>query len=502
MGLILTSKLQALRHGAYIIERTPPAVIAPTGTGICAMVAQLPWGPDQTLTTPTSVGDRLRMFAPPGSDHTVSGYMCMTQKAFPILKIVRVTGDDSAAATATVNKTGPTGLLTLTAKYVGELGSSLTWAVSAATDGDTNHFNLKVSLTGDSGTTEELLQNLNYSGVGADSTPSFTSLVLLGGITKLSSGVPIADSSGTFSGGSDGTVTSAEYVGTEGTGDKGMALLEGDQSIRHFFTDDPGDSLRAAVNSGGRAHADFKSNRIFYTQGDSGMTVDDTNIDADLYRSIEVVYCDPWCYVFDDVDGTKRLVPPAPFAASMAANLSPSTSIAWKSSEATKFLDAIVELESDRGDAAALNTDNGIVTLVKEDLGGFSFEAGVVTEAPIEPSKKYDVRTRMLHFIGTSLVNSVRPFTDGPNTTDNQQNIVDAVEAFLDTLKRNKDRDSNHLPHILDYQVEDLTTANDDTSLGEGEFSVPISIRISAPMSKIFFLLNIGTQVTITQQAA
>lgn len=500
MGLIITSKLQALRHGAYVIERTPPAVIQPTGTGIAAIVAQFPWGPDQVLVTPTGIGDRLNTFAPPGSDRTQSGYMCMTQKAFPILKVVRVTGSGAAAATATVNKTGPTAMLTLTAKYKGALGTSLTFETTAATDGDSNHFNLKVSLTGASGTTEDLLQNLNYSGTGADSAPSFDSLRLLGGISKLASGVPVIGT-GSFSGGADGTISSASYVGTQGTGDKGMALLEGDESIRHFFVDDCGNSLRAAVNSGGRAHADFKGNRIFYMNGNSGQSLAAAETDAASYRSINVIYVDPWCYVFDDVDGTKRLVPPAPFAASMGANLSPSTSIAWKSSEATQFLDAIVQLESDRGDGASLNTDNGLVTLIKEALGGFSFEAGVNTEAPVFPAKKSDVRTRMLHFIGSSLVGSVRPFTDGPNTTDNQQNIVEAVENFLGVLKKNKDRDSNHLPHVLDFQVEDLTTANDDTSLGQGEFSIPISIRISAAMAKIFFLLNIGETVTITPQA-
>src|SRR6266849_5236162 len=70
------------------------------------------------------------------------------------------------------------------------------------------------------------------------------------------------------------------------------------------------------------------------------------------YRSVRTVYTDPWVYVLDDVDGTKRLVPSAPFAASVAAQLSPSTSIAWKDPEVLAMLDAIVDVEFDRGNGA------------------------------------------------------------------------------------------------------------------------------------------------------
>lgn len=500
MGLVITSKVQALRHGAYIIEQTPPAIVNPIGVGVAAIVAQFPWGPAQTLVTPSSTADRIATFAPPGMDHTGSGYLCMTQKAFPLLKVVRVVAaSGEAAATATVNKTGPTAMLTLTLNSVGTAGNAVTWQTTAASDGDPNHFNLIVTVSGASGNTVDQVQNLNYSGVGADSTPNLTSLRLLGSITKLTSGVPIL-TTGTFSGGTDGAVVSSDYVGTQGLGDKGFAKLEGDKTIRHFFTDDPGSSLRSAVNTGGQAHADFEGDRIFYTNGPSGQSVSAAQTDVANFRSINVIYVDPWCYVNNDVDGTMQLVPSAPFAASLGANLSPSTSIAWKNNEATRLLDAIVKLEADRGDAAAANTAQGIVTLIPELAGGFSFEAGVNTEAPVDPSKKTDTRTRMLQYIGTALVGFVRPFTDGPNTTDNQQNIVEATDRFLDNLKRNSTRDSNHLPNIIDYSIAPLSSVNDSFSLANGEFSIPISIQLPAPMSKIFFLLNIGETVTITSQ--
>ncbi len=605
MSLVISSKLSALRHAAYIIEVTPPAVIQATGTGVACLVEKLPWGPSQVLTTNSGIGDRLNMFAPPGMSRTGSGYLAMTQKAFPILKVLRVAGTGAVAATAVVGNAAPaapsvsltavaglitngthqwaytyvdvagenllstpssvlttvtadhgqvaltgitvgpvgtlsrnvyrtkagapgvfflvaniadntttvytdnladgsltsspataTGLLSLTAKYVGLEGNNLTWEVKAATDADPNHFNLLITVDGASGTTQDIFQNLNYSGTGADSVPTFNSTYLIGAITKEAAGVPVVGT-GVFSGGTEGTITSATYVGTQGTGDKGLAATEGDKDIRHIFFGDPGSGLRVACNAGMKSHVDFKGDRSGYINGDSGQSNAAVLTDNALNRSENLFYADPWVYIFDDVDGTKRLVPGACFVASMAANLSPSTSVAWKSTEATKFLGAVVGLEVDRGEATSLQTSAGICTFIKESDGGFSIEAGVNTLAPIDDSKKTDTRTRMLQFIGTSLIGSVRPFIDSPNTPDNQQNIIEACDRFLDTLKRNAGRDANHLPHILDYQIEDLSVANPQANLDAGEFAVPISIKLSSSMSKIFFMLNIGQTVTI-----
>ena len=605
MSLVISSKLSALRHAAYIIEVTPPAVIQATGTGVACVVEQFPWGPSQVVTTNSGIGDRLNMFAPPGMSRVGSGYLAMTQKAFPILKVLRVAGTDATPAAAIVGNAAPaaptaglvasaglitngthqwaytyvdgsgenvistasnvlttvtadhgqatltgitvgpvgttarnvyrtkagvpgvfyllttladnttttftdniadgtlgavpataTGLFTITAKYPGIAGNSLTWQTLAATDGDANHFNLTVTVTGASGTTQDIFQNLNYSGVGADSIPTFNSTFLVGAITKSADGVPLT-TTGVFTGGSEGTITSATYVGTQGTGDKGLAATEGDTTIRHIFFGDPGNSFRTACNAGMKSHVDFKGDRCGYINGPSGQSNSAVLADNLNNASENLFYSDPWVYIFDDVDGTKRLVPGAPFEASMAANLSPSTSVAWKSPEATKFLGAIVGLEVDRGDATSINTAAGICTFIKEVNGGFSIEAGVTTIAAADVSRKNDTRTRMLQFIGTSLLNSVRVFIDSPNTPDNQQNIIDACDAFLDTLKRNAGRDANHLPHILDYQIEDLATANPQANLDAGEFSVPFSIKLSSGMSKIFFLMNIGQTVSI-----
>lgn len=498
MAVFVTTKQAARRHGVYAIERNPPAIVRATGTSKCYLVGQFPWGPAQTAFEPGSMAELISTVAPAGFDRTGSAYLSMIRKAWPgVLNVVRVLGPAAAVATATINKTGPVAMLTVTAKYPGATANSFVATTSAATDGDANHFNLKVEITGASGTTTEVFENLNYSGVGADSVPSFVNTLLVGGITKLASGVPLLTTA-SFTGGTNGTVTAAEYVGTAGTGDKGFAKLEGLRDVDHVACDDPGNTIRAAVNSGAVGHAELMKDRMVWICGPTAQSSAAVKIDVALYRSLYVGYVDAWPSIFDDVDGTLRQVPPAPFAMSVAAQLSPSTSIAWKDTKVIGLLSGIVSLEVDRGEAAATNTENGIITLCREPGGGFSFEAGVNSAAPLDPRKRTITRTRMGLYIAKSIVTSLRPFTDSPNVPYNQQDEIQAVEEFMGGLKRNATTDPNNLPHVLDFDIGDLAAVNNQTDLDNGEFTIPLDAKISSSQEKIFLSLQYGESVKIT----
>lgn len=508
MTLFVTSKASAARHGVYGIEQQPPTIVVPAGFGVAAIVEQFPWGPSQTLTEPTSPGDLLMTIAPPGMTRTGAGYLSVIRKGFPLLKFVRVLGSTAAVASANIPRTAGGGggnLVRVDLKYPGTEGNAVVVTASAATDGDANHFNITATVTSASGTTTETIQNFNVSGVGADSTLDTATLArlrLIGGVTKIAtgpaSGVPTMGSV-TCTGGTNGTIAATDYVGTAGTGDRGIAKLEGDLTIDAVFTADPGNTDRAAVNAGIRAHVDLMTDRVGYINGNSGMTATQAQTDVANYRSQRVVYSDSWAYVYDDVTSAKRLVPPAPFAASVASQLSPSTSIAWKGEPTGAMLGGIVELEADRGNSAATNTAQGICTLIRKPNGGFAFEAGVVTLAPSAPAKKNLTRTRMGHYIVRSLKNSVQESVDAPNVPVTQQDIVDASADFIENLVLNASKDPINLPHLMDGAVTSIAAANSATDLANGEFSVPIEAQTSPGMEKIFFVLNYGESVTVTQ---
>lgn len=495
---VWVSTLSQSRHGVFSIERSPPAALTATNTGVVALVEQFPWGPSQSLQTPAGLKDLYNMFAPPGMSRTGPGYLALIRKAWPTIKVLRVTAaSGTVAASVTLSSSVPATVITVVAKYVGTAGNSLTATVSAADDGNVNHFNLAVTVTGASGTTTDLFHNLNYSGVGANSAPVFTSTLLTGAITFIASGVPVA---GTFSftSGADGSVVAADYVGTAGTGDKGLSKLEADSTIRHVITADPGNTLRAAVNAGIEAHCILQGDRIGYINGNSGQTEAAAVTDSVNYQSDRIVYVDAWAYILDDVTGATQLVPSAPFAASVAAQLPASTSIAWKSPEVTSnMLSGISNLEQDRGSLAGTNTQAGITTLIRMPSGGFAFEAGVLTIAPADQTRKRITRRRVGDYIATSFVNSIQGFVDAPNVPSNQNAIVQALDQFMTTLKNGQFSDPNHTVHVLDYAINNLSAANSATDLANGLFIVPLQVQTSSGMEQIFLSVQFGENVIV-----
>jgi hypothetical protein len=495
MGVFVNSKSAAgSRHGVFAIDQTNAPLIQPTPTNVSCIVGQFPWGPDGVVFTPSSPRDRLNNFAPFGMDHTGSAYLSTIAAAWPDLRIYRVLGTGSQGAFTTLTQ-GFVSVLLVVAKWNGAAGNSIVATVTDATDGDPNHFNLTAVVSSVGGSTIDTLENLNYSGTGDDSVVDFTNSLLLGTLTKLANGRP-GNGAYTLATGSDGAVASSDYIGTQGTGDKGFAVCEGDEEIRQIFTDDPGDSLRNAVNAGIQQHAEFMGDRVAFVSGNSGLSLATTQSDVSNYRSTRVVYMDPWVTVRDDSAGSTHAIPPQCFGASVASQLPPSTSIAWKGAEAGAMLDRIVSLVNDRGNSRDTNTRAGIATIFKHQSGGYRIEADPVTYAPVNPAKKSLRRTRVGDFIAVSFVDSVQDQVDAPNVPVTQQSIMNALSGLLANLKQAKDRDPIHNPFIKDYSVP--VVASTESEIDGGELEIDVNVKVGSAIEQLFLGINYGESVDVT----
>jgi hypothetical protein len=503
MGLFVTSTSSATRHGVFAIKRTPATTLRSQGTSVAALIGQFPWGPLQQVIEPSSIGDAIGKFAPLGMTRTGSAYLSLIAKPWAALRLVRVLGTTAAKATTVLTTTGPVTKVTLTAKYQGTGANSFSAVVSAASDGDADHFDLNVTVSNPAGSTTDTIKNINFSGTGSDSTFTQAQLDLLQLI-----GVPVKTATGrpdngtyTFSGGTDGTIAASDYVGTAGTPDKGMSLLESDKAVRHVVADDCGSSLRDAVNAGLVAHKVLMGDRCVYLNGDSGQTAANARTDVAAFRSSGVAYVDPWAYIYDDTTGAEQLVPPAPFMAAVAAQLSPSTSPAWKNTEVQAMLGAIVRLEAARGDGAATNTAAGISTLIREENGGHTFEAAPNTIAPSDPAQEDLTTTRMDQFIATAFVASTRGSVDAPNVEVNRDDLVVALDGFMAPLKENQRIDPNHRPHVVDYVIPALEEQNTPADNAAGDVYIPLNAQYSNGMKRIFLVMKTGTTpLTVTAQ--
>lgn len=499
MGLFVTSISQANLHGAYVFLRPPPAIIRAQGTGVACLLGQFPWGPVQTVYKPTDPNDRIQTFSPFGMDQTNTGFMAMSGKAWPQLWVLRVLGSGSVASFANLPNGVPTNIALVTLKYGGTAGNSVTWTVAAATDGNAQHFNLTVSVTSASGTTSDIFQNLNYSGTGADSIVDCTQCRLVGSVAKVAAGTPVAGS-GSFAGGTNGAaVASTDYVGTQGSGNIGLAKTEGTKGINHIFTDDCSNGFRVVVNTGVYNHCEFMGTRMGYVNGNSGITATAAQTEAATYLSKFIQYVDVWPYINRAVDGVKTLVTPAPFLASVAANLPPSAHPSWKHpTVTTSLLSAIVDLEADRGVSAANNTTAGVVTLQREDPGGYSFEADVCTLNASDTTQGLASRTRMAIYVASAFTAGARPSIDGPNVPLAQQPLVDALDDFLAQLKANGALDPWNLPFIVDYQIDSIAAFNSAGDIANGNFTVPATIKTDPGMQRLFASLQIGENPKFT----
>lgn len=500
MPVFVTSKTSATVHGAFAIEQTPPTQIAATSTTRVAMVGQFPWGPKDQRFEPGSISEAKNALAPPGFTRTGSAYLMLVGKSFLDLTVVRVLGSSSSAGSVTLPDAVPTNILTWPAKYHGSASGQFTCTVSDATDADPNHFNFTVTVTGASGTTTDKIENFNASAVGVQTVltdQQLASLLLVGQPTILAAGRPI-NGTGSFSSGSNGTINAGAYVGTVGTGDKGIALFEGDNAVRFVISDDPGNTIRAAVNAALEAHCALMGDRVTFLVGNSGQSAAAARADALNYSSDRVVYLDPWVYQRDDVTQAETLVSGASFAASLACQTSPSTSIAWKADEQRAKLQGITRLEFDRGLGRGTNTTNGVATWLREETGGHTLEADVVTLAPANPAKKSLTRRRMLDYIAVSFVQSVRGEVDAPNVDLNREDIDTALKNFMGQLKRNQNGDPNHTPFVVDFLVPDLNSANTDVTIAQGDFNIPLAVQFGSAMERIFLLISGSTARIVT----
>lgn len=498
-GPLFVTTTQQVRHAVFAIEKKPPTIFKPAGTNAAVVLGQFAWGPSQVLTESTSPKDLTNMVAPAGMDRENSAFAAINRKGFPRLFFIRVMGAGGVAAYADLSDVTPTIILRVTLKYPGTAGNSVTWTVATATDADPNHFDLTVAVTGMSGTTSETIPNVNFSGVGTDSTFSLGSSLLIGSISKTSAGRPL-NGTGSFANGTTPAVTSGDYVGTPGLGDKGVALCEGSGVLRVVFADDPGNVIRAAVNAGLVAHCDKMGDRVVFINGNSGQTLAQAQADKLNYISDRALYCDPWCNQFDP-QGVAQLIPSGSYAASARCQLPASTSIAWKDESVQAFFDGINSLEFDRGDGAGSNTSLGLMTFIKEDSGGFSIEADVTCAAAIDSTRANLTRRCITDFIALTAKTNLRPYVDIPNLTLYQDDILAAVTRFMDGLKdASTGRDPVHTEHIVDWDMDDLSTDNTPDEIQAGHFHIPLDVEDSVGMHQIFININSGEGVTVTHR--
>jgi hypothetical protein len=495
MGLFIDSTAEAEFAGAFALEIDAPKTIEGVSLGYIGFVGQFSWGPVQQVVTPENGADFLNTFEPAGSPRTSNGYRALKGRKKLKLKVVRALAADAAAATNVLVATG--GNITSTAKYKGTLGNAITRQIKAAASGDGAKRDFVFTLTDPvTGSTVETYSDVPLPAGGVQVTVDVSkskllaSLVVAGAVT----GWP-ANGTAALTGGSNGAaLIASDYVGTEGLSDKGVALFENESEVRILCHDDCGNGIRAAVNAGFAAHEQYMDDRI---------AIVDTDADAANWAAVKAAVtgglvsdralpCGAWVQIFDD-GGNLVTTPFSTFIASARINLEPHQSHAWRADRVTDYYTAIqgvvanfsVHSPQIKKEAFAL----GIQLPIKLTSGRWAAQHDRNSNTSV--AKRYTTRRVMTDYLALSLVGGVDEYVNGPNSVEGNRELSGVVvKNFLEREKQ-KGR-------IAAYSIN--TSMNTSASIGAGEFTVAISAITISPREKIFFLLNVGPTVTITEQ--
>ena len=75
------------------------------------------------------------------------------------------------------------------------------------------------------------------------------------------------------------------------------------------------------------------------------------------------------------------------------------------------------------------------------------------------------------------------------------------VSAFMEGLVAAKDHDPNHRPHCLAYDIPELSAFNTQNDLDSGTLTLPVDMKTSSGIERLFFSIRYGESVVVRGRA-
>jgi len=484
--------LSGIGQGVNIWEVAPPRNVSGNAANVIGMVAELPWGEVDEVTTVRTPAEFFAAFYPNvfGAEKDYTTYpalLALLNK--PIftrggLKVVRVgaTGQAKAARTDT-----GTGTVTITAKHPGAIGNDIARQYTAATGADPLKRNLVITIGSDYSATYE---DVGVADVGDIDDPYVD--VTTGTLTVM----PIAGVAAFLTSGSDGTAVAADYVGTISS-TKGIRCFYGESvDVDVLFVAETPTALLAAVNTGLEAFATDTDKGLVVLGTVASQAAADAITYVASYVDERVVYTWPRVRTTNWYDGDAPLVTVDgnAFAAALIAGVdqwvSPGGS--GKKQGTTDLLSGINDLEDNsqaKSGYEALIAAGAAPWFIDRTIGAILYKGITTDKAKIKQRRYRDYLEMAIAGYAVSYVESVLDLdldnqVLGPNTGG----FVGAVKQFL----------SNEVTktHAKGYSV-DPYSENTEEDLDDGTWIVLIKVETYSDADKIVLKAQIGETVTI-----
>lgn len=481
-------------EGLYIKERNPPAGITGVNFGAVSVAGTAIRGPVDRAVYCSSPARVLEVFG--GRDQGSGGpvtsniWKTLINKPFGPVWITRVAAAAGVVATHTFSNVTPTAIIRVDASSKGIWGNNITAAVEAATDGNANHFNLRVNYLG----RDYVYQNLNVFASGDDNlatvigTDDGNPVV----VTKLASGRPLDAAATALTGGTEGTVADSDYTATG----RGINVAN---AVKNTVACWVAEYSSTAVKDQIEVLAATRPAGFWILGADTDVTAAATAITEVATRRNDdgrIYYAFNHPYTTDPEAAIEMLTRPESWLAAVLSQTD--VDIHPGEEDTKKVLAGITRLSYpalERADYIALRAA-GIIALEEDE--GFSFVSGVTTS--LVPGKEQGTRRRMTDYIQLSLANNLKHDVKKKNTVSRRALMKSKVETFLREHQRaervvdtTEDGSDNFL---VDNEV--LNTAN-QRALGVERIFV--KVRCTNHILHLVVETEIGTGVTVREAA-
>lgn len=491
-------------EGVYIKETDPPAGVTEQSLNVVATFGTALKGPIGRAVVITSESRFIDVFGGGYLDGVLVSnvWKSILNKGFSRLIVARVAAAAAVKASFTVETAAGgagTAIARLDASSVGAWGNKVGWKVEAATDGNVNHWNLRLkdNITGrtylfenfDTSTTNDNTATV----LGADTDANLIT------ITKLAAGRPVnsaagidgADSEGytllgqtvaafTSVAGADGTVAEGDYYGAG----KGLDLVKAYSGVAVVY---PAEFMSANLKAQIKTAAAASSDRIFLI-GANSETVDVSTAITDVatYRGDRLVYCYNHGYTIDPVSGAEVLVRPESWMAAALANTD--VDIHPGEADTKRFLAGLTRLyfaSLVRADYVSLRAAG--ISAMEIDLGSAVFVSGVTTD--LTSGKTEITRRRMADYLQLSAAFALRNFVKKKSTEERRRAMTGMLMSWLGGLKR--------AARVVEDFTVDGEILNTPANRAAGIEKVLMRVKLIGHMLHVVVQTEIGTGVVI-----
>ncbi|MGC8703722.1 MAG: phage tail protein [Thiomonas sp.] len=495
------------------VNIVPPRTILINGipTGILGLVGVASWGPTNA---PMVIGDPATAALSLGN-MTVRSHDLATACTLAFgefcsqIAAVRVSDGTDTAASVTMmdTETTPVAALTLTAKYTGIVGNTI--SAQFATGTAANSYKLIIQRAG---YTPEIFDNLTGTGnalyvAAANAVNNGQSGVrgpssIVTATAGAGTGAPNLNSY-TLAGGTDGAsnVTDTTLLGADGTTRTGMYALRGSNASNFTLLDHTTSTHWPAILSfaeqiGAYAH---QANPPSTSIANSATALTSAGVDGYGLKAL----VGDWGYFYDSLNGQQRMLSPATWSAAKAASLIPPysnlnkrlfTLIATQRSQ-TQIPYSSAEIQqafTSRLDVIAANSPGGPY---------FSARTGLNTSS--NPTQNDDTYTKMTNYLAFSLAQSSLGAVVGqPQTADLRKQVKGALDGFLlDQFGQGWIGDPNNPTAQGAFSVVCDATNNPATRVALGYLQADVKVKYLNTVR--FFVVNMegGGAVTVTSNA-